>query len=104
MYSGRPNPRWATSPQEDAVLEGILANLREATRVEQPLGGLGYRGFRLTDEKRETVVRGQVVDVQTASGSAHLHDPGKVLETTLVDFANHHLDPRDREFLNSFIS
>lgn len=48
IFSGRPNPSWELSPQDASTLE---ERLTELTRTSQSPGegGLGYRGFILSN-------------------------------------------------------
>lgn len=52
VFSGRPNPSWLLSENDDAQLSDRLASLHELTdrRPSGVFGGLGYRGFSISRE------------------------------------------------------
>jgi hypothetical protein len=89
LFSGRPNPRWELAEASVDQLRRILGELEPTTRppVEPP--GLGYRGFRFTDESGTFRAFGGFV---TTPGTV-LSDPGHRVERFLLDQLPAEFDP-----------
>lgn len=48
MFSGRPNPQWNLTPEENAELNRLLQTLPKDKTGKASIPGLGYRGFIVT--------------------------------------------------------
>jgi hypothetical protein len=59
VFSGRPNPSWVLSSEEEQELTKRLAGL---PRTDRPpvAEGLGYRGFLITNPERKSGVPAEV--------------------------------------------
>ena len=96
VFSGRPNPTWLLSEQEEEELAAKLQALEELT-VQRPsgiYGGLGYRGFAVTrgPDHPQGALSVRVHEGIVERGAAILNAvdrPG--LETWLADKAQSHV-------------
>lgn len=96
IYSGRPNPTWALSPQDADTFDSKLAAL-PAAQPSTLVNPLGYRGFivharRGDDEARSTVQQGQVQSTQGGT-TTFRSDPDRALERWLLDTGRATLSP-----------
>jgi hypothetical protein len=102
IYSGRPNPAWDTSPAQTAAIKAAVMRLPAKAGAEQePVVGLGYRGFRLTEPDRDWQLRVYHSTVVEDDGVHTIIrcDPDATLERALAALASSHLDTSTREFL-----
>jgi len=88
LFSGRPNPTWALSPEEVEPLLALLRRLAPAPEREAP-DRLGYRGLRLRFARQgadvaSVEVFGRRVRYRDKAGSRTLADPGREVERSLV--------------------
>jgi len=72
VYSGRPNPAWKLTPAESAALAEILKDL-PASQTAGAEGGLGYRGFVLSNPEREA---GLPVRIRVCNGLVVFDEEG----------------------------
>lgn len=91
VFSGRPNPSWALSPDEVRELTRRLQGL-PPSRQSPAEGDLGYRGFRILNNSSaagvpsEIVFTKGVVTVRDENGTRHYTDAGGI-ESWLVEQA-----------------
>ncbi|MBB5159108.1 hypothetical protein [Saccharopolyspora phatthalungensis] len=100
IFSGRPNPAWEATPEEEAAIRAQVALLTDRSGTELS-DRLGYRGFVVTDEPHGRTIRvqGPVVEVRAASGWTGWADPGRSFESTLAAIARSHISPELYELL-----
>jgi hypothetical protein len=62
VFSGRPNPTWQLTPDEERELNGRMTSMSTFThqRPTGVVGGLGYRGFLITRHDLSFTSSGQV--------------------------------------------
>jgi hypothetical protein len=91
VFSGRPNPSWSLSADEEQELTRRLQGL-PPSGASSAAGDLGYRGFRIVNNSRraqlpsEVVVTQGVVTVRDDRGSRHYTDVNGI-ESWLVEQA-----------------
>jgi hypothetical protein len=91
VFSGRPNPSWSLSADEEQELTRRLQGL-PPSGASPAAGDLGYRGFRIVNNSRraqlpsEVVVTKGVVTVRDDRGSRHYADVNGI-ESWLVEQA-----------------
>lgn len=109
VYSGRPNPAWVLSEQEESQLTERLHSLRTFTN-ERPtgiVGGLGYRGFSLTSIAESARTSGALFVhegiVDQGTGAANLVDQAEI-ETWLAAKAQGKIDDQLSEYIQSAMS
>jgi hypothetical protein len=96
IYSGRPNPSWALSPQDADSFDSKLAALPSAqpSTLADPLG---YRGFivraRHGDDETRTAVQQGHVQSTRGQTTTFRGDPGRALERWLLDTGRATLPP-----------
>jgi len=94
IFSGRPNPSWTLSADEERELALRLRGLPPGPAPAEA-SGLGYRGFRLVAPSAgsplppEMIVGDGTISVRDASGLRHYLDHGGV-EAWLRDQARRH--------------
>ena len=99
IFSGRPNPRWTLDEADTAVVAAMLGALRPAPRAPAEAPGLGYRGVVLTGVEAaypgcsEVRLHGATATVTCIEGTRHLADPGRRVETWIVQTARRHVEP-----------
>lgn len=73
VFSGRPNPSWSLSVQEERELARLLSDLPPTE--ERVVGnGLGYRGFRITNPEQRLGLPSEIV---VAKGVVIIRDEGE---------------------------
>lgn len=93
VFSGRPAPQWALTPDETEQLMFILADLQPVSPAPA-LGDLGYRGIsaRLSGGSEPDVLRaGNGVVVFEPARERALRDPARLVERFLWESAKRHL-------------
>jgi hypothetical protein len=91
VFSGRPNPSWTLSAEQEQELIRRLQSLPPSDRSPAG-GGLGYRGFRIVNNSRraqvpsEVVVAEGLVTVRDDRGTRH-HTDVNGIESWLVEQA-----------------
>jgi hypothetical protein len=104
VFSGRPNPSWLLTEQEEAELTERLHALDQPTDRRPPgiFGGLGYRGFSITRDPTHPsgplamAVHENIVDQQLGSA---IDDTG--LETWLAQTGRAHIPDAVREHVQA---
>jgi hypothetical protein len=91
VFSGRPNPSWTFSADEEQELTRRLQGLPPSAQSPAE-GDLGYRGFRIVDNSQparsstEIIVSKGVVTVRDDRGTRHYTDANGI-ESWLVEQA-----------------
>src|SRR5215472_2176226 len=91
VFSGRPNPSWTLSADEEKEFLRRLQGLAPSARSPSQ-GGLGYRGFRIINNSKEAqlpsevVVANGIVTVRDDLGSHHYTDSNRI-ESWLIEQA-----------------
>jgi hypothetical protein len=84
VFSGRPNPAWQLDDDAAAHVRDAIASLDRAESDRPlPAPGLGYRGFRVTDQTESSFT---VFDGVVRTSELSLADPDRRIERLL--FAN----------------
>lgn len=96
VFSGRANPRWPLTTDEQERVHGLLA--QAAPAATQPIEGqLGYSGFSLTlhtaTERRMLRIYNGVIMYSGPAGAAFYQDERRGLERLLLETARPHIDP-----------
>ncbi len=99
VFSGRENPRWILSADATREFIALLASLspEQEETGEPPHGGLGYRGFILTDladvapSYDEIHVLPNRAIVTQRDGPIRLFDPDRRLERWLLESGSPHI-------------
>jgi len=88
VFSGRPNPHWQLSPEQERELRQRVDSLPPGTsQLPQP-AGLGYRGVVVHDPAAPTAEEGLRVFGGIACRNGELlHDPDRALERWLLSTA-----------------
>lgn len=94
IWSGRPNPTWTLTPEEEAELAKLLQGLKGIEKTAEP-PGLGYRGFVLSSPgRRLRVYRGTLALTEVGEGgedgATHVFADSNGLESWLADLAARH--------------
>lgn len=101
LFSGRPDPSFALTPEQTATLDALLATL--PTRTAVPVtGGLGYHGFTLTRPSPGpgsgpnvlVAYRGQVAAPGTGPREVRI-DAARNVEVTLLNDVRASLAPEE---------
>ena len=77
VFSGRPNPSWDLSPEEEAELARRLTDLRPVEQAP-PDPGLGYRGFLLSGPSRQVRVYQGVLTITERGATRHYTDVHRI--------------------------
>jgi hypothetical protein len=88
LYSGRPNPRFALTPDAAAELERRLSALPTLGPKGTLREGLGYRGLRITGDPMfvEVLISAGVVETRDRQGAViHKADHERKLERWLIE-------------------
>lgn len=99
IYSGRPDPTWALSDAQSAVLIRLLDDLPGASGVP-PEGGLGYHGFRLVvrtagqADEHLVAYRGAVAE-PGAGARSYRQDEARSIERYVLETGRSHLTPTE---------
>jgi hypothetical protein len=95
IFSGRPNPVWALTPEDEAELRDRLRTLVAAERQDPPTAELplGYRGLYVGLDGDVIHIWRRLVRRRTG---AYL-DPASTLERWLLSRAHEGLDPSVRD-------
>lgn len=100
IYSGRPNPTWWLEWEEWHALWGILRQLRYVSEAAGMPGGLGYRGFSLSEMSASPIwqwpeahVLADKVGVRAGKVWGHVADPDHLAEKFLLDLVRPRLAP-----------
>src|ERR1700741_8734 len=100
LYSGRPNPRFRLESDAAAELLRRLTALPPLSGAPKTQDGLGYRGIRIeTDTSEIQVSDGTVLIHERTGRERQLRDPGRPLESCLVEAAAAVLEPETAAFL-----
>jgi hypothetical protein len=96
VFSGRVNPRWSLTAQEQARVHELLAHA--APGAAQPIEGqLGYTGFNLTfqtaTERIMLRVYDGVMSYTDSRGVTFYQDDRRGLERFLLETSRPHIDP-----------
>lgn len=106
-FSGRPNPRWNLSGEQQAEFLKRLHALKTSPSASSTANGLGYRGFLVRqngksddafDEMR--IYRGTVV-VLRGDHSETLADSGRELERWLLASAQGHVEDSVLQYVST---
>jgi hypothetical protein len=99
VFSGRPNPRWELTAEEDRELRQRLSTLPE-TRQGAILETLGYRGIVVaapngvqTGFLRITISTGVVLVEKPDGARQYLVDRGRALERWVFQTSRGRVDP-----------
>lgn len=89
LYSGRPNPQWELTADQDTHLHQIVASLPRVSGVA-PQGGLGYSGFTVAvigpDGRGQVVIAyAKTVALQGIASTWHWRDEAGLVERFLLD-------------------
>lgn len=91
IFSGRPNPVWLLSPEQEAEFTGILAQLPPSDQPYNVTAGLGYSGFYVQlpgpdgPASQNVEVWKGVVRLEAGDQIQVLADSGRVLEHWLLE-------------------
>jgi len=101
LFSGRENPSWTLSPEDELAVRRILKELHETNR-RLPEPGLGYRGFMVmwADGARTRVYK-DMVELTEGARTVLYEDSGRTLEQELLAGAKSHLTPELYKLLES---
>jgi hypothetical protein len=96
VFSGRVNPRWSLTAQEQARVHELLA--QAAPGAAQPIEGqLGYTGFNLTlqtaTERIMLRIYAGAMMYTDSSGATFYQDDRRGLERFLLETSKPHIDP-----------
>ena len=96
VFSGRPNPRWTLTTEEQERMGELLAQAAPAD--SQPIEGqLGYTGFNLTlqtaTERRMLRIYDSVIMETSPTGITFYRDERRGLERFLLETGKPHIDP-----------
>lgn len=91
VWSGRPNPTWTLTPEEEVELAKHLRDLEGIEKAVEP-PALGYRGFVLSSPgRRLRVYRGTLVLTEVGEGgedgATHVFADSNGLERWLAELA-----------------
>lgn len=96
VFSGRPNPSWPLTIEEQERVQELLA--QAAPIVSPPIEGqLGYSGFLLTlhtaTERRALRIYDGVIMSSNTTKTTSYRDERRGLERLLLETAQPHIDP-----------
>lgn len=85
IFSGKPNPNWEITSDEEAYLHTLLLKLQPKSSADFSNMNLGYRGFILSSiQDRICVFYDTVVGIKFYQEIC-LNDPDRTLENYLID-------------------
>jgi hypothetical protein len=96
VFSGRPNPTWPLSSEEQAFIQTSLPTF-PTTTAQVPDGGLGYQGFSI--ELRDPITRttitmtvfNGVITVTTPTSHEVRQDDSRAFERWLMEHTKPHI-------------
>lgn len=97
VFSGKPNPHWDLSPQEEREFLELFEKLAQGSPEGRVREDLGYRGLIVTAEENEIrgcdrlVVSNGIVLAVRSGKSQQLADQGRILELWLAQKARGHV-------------
>lgn len=101
VFSGKPNPSFILTKEEEAELSQLISSLPTTDTVNLPESKLGFRGFiiygielkRIYSNTHITVIN-DIVSVDDADGHRQdLHDKTKSVFNVLQVMSSAHLEP-----------
>lgn len=94
VFSGRPDPAWSLTAAQAQDLLALVETMPEGEAAGEP-ARLGYRGVTV-EFQHETIQEMRAFDgharIETGDETLWLDDPGRVLETWLLDTAGDALE------------